>query len=156
MNRIYLIALMLALPLVAHAGVAEKGLPFPSYVVTDAFGATNTLAASTRFVIVSSEKGVSAKVHDWLVTKDKDFLAAHRAEYVSDITPMPSLIASMFAIPKMKKYPYKILLARDPEFAKTYPHAAGKIALFMLDDNQAVADIRFLDAPAELDSLVAK
>ena len=156
MKRIYLVALMLALPLMAHGGVAEKGQPFPPYKVTDAFGATNTFAANTRFVIVSSEKAVSALIHDWLVAKDKDFLPAHRAEYVSDITPMPSLIASLFAIPKMKKYPYKILLARDPEFAKTYAHAEGKIALFVLDDQQGIADIRFLDAPAELDAFLVK
>ena len=71
--------------MMALAGMVEKGLPFPPYKVTDAFGATNTLSANTRFVIVSSEKGISAMVHDWLVAKDKDFLAAHRAEYVSDI-----------------------------------------------------------------------
>jgi len=156
MKRICAVAWMLAFPMMALAGMAEKGQPFPPYSVTDAFGVTNALAANTRFVIVSSEKGVSAHIHDWLVTKEKDFLAAHRAEYVSDITPMPSLIASLFAIPKMKKYPYKILLARDPEFAKTYPRAEGKIALFVLDDQQAIADIRFLDAPADLDSLLGK
>ena len=154
MKQLFLALLMLSLPLAARGATAEKGQAFPPYTVTDAFGGTNTLGAATRFVIVSSEKGISAGVHEWLVTKEKDFLPAHRAEYVADITPMPSLIASMFAIPKMKKYPYKILLARDPEFAKTYPHADGKIAVFILDDRQAVADIRFLDKPAEIDAVL--
>ena len=156
MNRKCIILLLLTLPFTTRAGMVEKGQPFPSYTVTDAFGATNSLSPTTRFVIVSSEKGISGRIHEWLVTKEKDFLAGHRAEYVSDITPMPTLIANMFAIPKMKKYPYKILLARDPGFAKTYPHAEGKIAVFVLDERQAVADILYLDAPAELDAVLGK
>lgn len=145
---------MLAMALAARGAVVEPGKPFPPYTVTDAFGGTNRLAAATRFVIVSSEKDVSTHMHDWLMTKDKDFLPAHGAEYVSDITPMPALITSLFAIPKIKKYPYKLLLARDPAFAKTYPHADGRIALFVLDDHQVVKDIRFLAIPAELEPLL--
>jgi hypothetical protein len=156
MKRSILPALLaLAFAWTCPAASLEKGMPFPKYTVTDAFGATNTLAADTRFVIVSSEKDVSAKVHAWLAPKGKDFLPSHKAEYVSDITPMPGLITTMFALPKMKKYPYKILLADDPQFAKTYPSQPGKIAVFTLDEQQHIAEIQFVGDGAAVEAIIA-
>ena len=139
----------------AWADTAEVGKPFPPYTVQDAFEQTNTLQKSTRFVIVSSEKGVSEKINEWLKTKATDYLPRHATEYVSDITPMPGIITELFARPKMKKYPFKILLARDENFAKTYPSQKGKIALFVLDDQQVLKDLKYVEAPAELEKALS-
>lgn len=137
-----------------YGQVATNGQPFPSYTLPDQFDQTNTLARETRFVIIASEKDVSGLVNEWLKGKEKDFLSAHHIEYVSDITPMPGLITKLFALPKMKKYPFRLLLARDPKFAETYPHQPGRIALFILDDAQVVQDIQFLQKPAEIEAFV--
>ena len=134
------------------ADKAEVGKPFPPYTVQDAFEQTNVLQKTTRFVIVASEKSVSEKVNEWLKTKAPDYLPRHATEYVSDITPMPGIITELFARPKMKKYPFKILLARDEAFAKTYPSQPGKIALFVLDDQQVLKDLKYVATPAELEA----
>jgi len=139
----------------SFAEKAEIGKPFPAYTLEDQFGATNSLASTTRFVIIASEKDVSGKVNTWLKGKEQGFLPDHQTEYVSDIEPMPGIITSLFALPKMKKYPFTLLLNREKEFAKIYPGQKEKIALFQLDDQQVLTHIHYLDKAEELDALIA-
>jgi hypothetical protein len=136
--------------------VAEAGKPFPAYTVKDAFDASHTLGKDTRVVIIASEKDVSGSVNDWLKAKGKDYLPTNKAEYVSDITPMPAIITSLFAKPKMKKYPFTILLADDSQFAKTYPAQKGKIAVFQLDEKHTLTAVSHVATTAEVEKLVEK
>ena len=154
--RYALFGLMLLGATVSRAGQAEVGKPFPPYALPDAFGRTNRLNPSTRFVIVASEKDVSMRINAWLAKKGQEYLPTHAAEYVSDITPMPAIILALFARPKMRKYPFTILLARDEQFARTYPRQPGKIALFVLDEQQVLREIRHLDEPDEAGALLAR
>ena len=151
MKRIFslITGLLLASPLFAEV---EVGKVFPSYSLEDQFGNAHSLAAETRVVFISSEKDVSKKISDWLKPKPKGFLDANKAEYVSDITPMPGIITTLFALPKMKKYPFTVYLADDKEFAKTYPSEDGKIAVFLLGEGQIVKEIKYIDKPEELDA----
>jgi hypothetical protein len=130
------------------------GQPFPAYTVQDAFGKVHTLAAGSRGVIVSAEKDVSARLHAWLSAQPADFLAVRRVEYVSDITPMPGVITRLFALPKMRKYPYRILLADDPKFAQTYPAQPGKVAVFLLDGQGQLTAIHHVVTAAEVEALL--
>ena len=41
---------------------------------------------------------------------------------------------------------------RDEAFAKTYPSQPGKIALFVLDDQQVLKDLTYVATPAELEA----
>ena len=153
--RRFLLLCLLALPLAVHAEPVEKGKPFPSYTLVNPHGVTNSLSSTTRFVILAAEKHVSGAVRDWLLTKEAGYLEAHKAEYVSDITPMPALITTLFALPKMRKYPFRMLLADDPEFATVYPRQADRITLFILDENQVVQDLLYLTKPSEVEARLA-
>lgn len=146
--------LVLVLPLGVFAEKVEKGQSFPVYTLEDPHGVTNTLRAETRFVIIASEMPISKSVTAWLTTKAPEFLEQHRAEYVSDVTPMPAIISFLFAKPKMRKYPFRMLLAEDPSFAQTYPSQEGKLALFVLDENRLITDLHFLAKPEELEALL--
>ena len=152
--RLILLALLSLTLASARAEVAEKGKPFPKYNVEDAFGNAHSLSNQTRTVIITSEKDISTKVNDWLKTAGKDYLPSHKAEYVSDITPMPGIITTLFALPKMKKYPFTILLADDENFAKTYPAQKGKIAVYTLDDAQVLKDVAYVATAAEVAKIV--
>jgi hypothetical protein len=57
----------------------------------------------------------------------------------------PGIISYLFAKPKMRKYPFRMLLADDKNFADTYPRKPGKLALFVLDENRVISDLKFLD-----------
>jgi len=149
-----LILLISFVALTIHAEPAEIGKPFPPYALEDQFGNPATLSPDTRFVIIASEKDVSGKVNTWMKGKETGFLPSHKTEYVSDIEPMPGIITSLFALPKMKKYPFTLLLNREKEFAQTYPHQKGKIALFQLDDKQMLVNIHYVDKAEDLDALI--
>ena len=150
----WILLVSLILPLALHAEPVQKGQPFPVYTLNDPHGVAHTLAPETRFVIVASEMTVSKSITAWLKAKEPGFLEASHAEYVSDITPMPGIISFLFAKPKMRKYPFRMLLADDKQYAATYPTKPGKLALFVLDENRTVADVKFLDKPDELDALL--
>ncbi len=152
--KIHLLLLALLIPGLASAELVRKGRPFPSFTLPNPHGVTNTLKTTTRAVIISSEKDVSGQIRDWLLTKKPDFLEQQRAEYVADITPMPALITTLFALPKMKKYPFPMLLADDPRFATVYPTQKGRIALFLLDDQHILQDVHFLAKAEELAPLL--
>jgi hypothetical protein len=138
----------------AMAQTAVVGEKFPPYTLEDQFGNPASLSPDTRYVIIASEKAVSGKVNTWLKAKEQGYLPTHKAEYVSDIEPMPGIITTLFALPKMKKYPFTLLLNREKQFAATYPAEKGKIALFVLDEAQAVTAIHYVDAAEELDAFI--
>ena len=156
-----LLAALLLLPLhilraeaSAAAAKAEVGKPFPSYTLPDPHDQTHTLAKETRFVIITSEKDVSGKVNEWLKTQPADYLGKHKTEVISDITPMPAVITSLFAKPKMKKYPYRLLLADDKKFAEIYPAKKGHIALFALDEKQTLTAIHYHQEAKDVAALI--
>jgi hypothetical protein len=146
--------MLMVVAVTVQAERAEVGQPFPVYTLMDQFGKTNTLAETTRFVVVASEKQVSTGLNAWLKTKEAGYLADHAAEYVSDIEPMPGIITVLFALPKMKKYPFPVLLAREKSFAATYPSEAGRIAVFHLDAGQVLTAVSFVETPAEVEALL--
>lgn len=138
-----------------HADTLQVGSPFPVYTLEDAHGQTNVLGAGTRAVLIASEKGVSERLTAWLKPRSPGYLEEHHTEYVSDITPMPSIISHLFALPKIRKYPFRLLLARDENFAKTYPRQAGRFALFLLDGQRTITGLHFLEKPEDLEPLLA-
>ena len=153
--RLLLLLCVLVWPAVIRAELVQKGKPFPAYALPDPHGVTNTLSRETRAVILSCEKHISGDITAWLKGKPAGFLETHRAEYVSDITPMPGLITTLFALPKMRKYPFRMLLADDPDFARIYPRQEDRITLFLLDENHVVQDLLYLAKASELDALLA-
>lgn len=138
------------------ADKAEIGKVFPAYQLEDQFGNATGLAPDTRFVIIASEKGVSGRVNEWLKGKGQEYLTSNKVEYVSDIEPMPEIITRMFALPKMKKYPFTLILNKSKEFAQVYPSEKGKIAVFVLDAKQILTGVHFVDTAADVEALIAK
>jgi len=53
--------------------------------------------------------------------------------YVADISGMPAVISRMFAIPKMRKRPYRVLLDRDGAVVRDLPRVEGRPTLVALD-----------------------
>ncbi len=124
------------------------------YTFPDQFGEEHTLAASTRAVLISSEKKISQAINAWLAAKDEGYLADKKLEYVSDISPMPAPITKLFALPKMKKQTFPILLNRDDSFKDSYPRQDKKMALFILDENHTVTAIEYVANPKEVEALL--
>ncbi|MGB5866634.1 MAG: hypothetical protein WBG69_02060 [Arcobacteraceae bacterium] len=113
-----------------------------SFTLQDQFDKTHTVNSDTKTIIVSSEKATSAALNEFLGAKEKGFLENNNAVFIADISGMPSLITKFFALPKMKKYNYNILLIteeNDDRFSKQ----EEKLTVYKLE-NGVITSINYV------------
>ena len=76
-----------------------------------------------------------------------EFLGSKKAVYMANIFGMPG-IGRMFAIPKMKKYSHRIILADDAALIAHFPVQTGKVTVLTLSSGK-VASIAYWTPGAE-------
>jgi hypothetical protein len=126
---------------------------FPVYNLVDQFD--NKLAVKQEgntTLILSFEKDVSTETKKFLDTKKKTFLKDNDIMYISDISSMPSLITSWFALPKMKKFGFPVALIYEDKVADIIPREDEKVTVIKLEYN-GIKSIDFV-APKALDTLL--
>ena len=96
------------------------------------------------------EKETSIAISNYLKTQPASFLTTHHAKYISDISSMPTIITNMFALPKMRDYPFELMLIYD-DFGKQFNREEEKITVFSIDHG-VIKSIRFI-TDKELPSL---
>jgi hypothetical protein len=87
--------------------------------------------AETRFLLVSHDMETGKKANASLTALGKDYLGSKKAVYMANIFGMPG-VGRMFAMPKMKKYNHKIILADDAALIARFPAQAGKVTVLGL------------------------
>jgi hypothetical protein len=125
------------------------GDTFPNFSYEDQFKAKHTLQDSTKIIIIAFTRDGGNVVRDALSDKEKGFLESKEALYIADISGMPSFISSFFAIPKMKKYPFNILLEKENSLLKVYPNKAEKVTIIKLT-NKKIDSIEYISTSNEL------
>lgn len=141
MKHLLLISLLLTATLWADFKVGDK---LPDITLLDQFDKEFKVEASDTLLIMAFEKDISVTVNEYLKSKPAAFLADNHAKYISDISTMPSFITSMFALPKMKKYPFSVLLIRD-NFGEQFDRKQGRITVYHLKKN-TVDSVQFITA----------
>jgi len=131
MKKMLLISLLLSTVLFAGSlyDSLKVGDAFPDVTLKDQFDKPLSLNKDDRWVLLTFEKRVAIDVADYFKTKPKGYLKKAHIKYISDISTMPSFITSMFALPKMKAYPFSVMLIRD-DSGKTYVRKEGKATLY--------------------------
>lgn len=114
----------------------------------DQFDKIHTINGETKTLIVSFEKGTGAEINDFLGAQDPTFLETHHAAYIANISEMPSLITKFFAMPKMKKYKYPVLLIND-ESDTRFDAQEGKSTVYKLE-NGLIKEISFISTQEEI------
>lgn len=99
---------------------------------------------SVRILAVSYEMGVGKATNAWLAKQASDFLETRKSVFLADIHPMPG-IGRMFALPKMRKYPHRIILGDDEELLKRHPRKKGHLTVFVFDASGKIEAIRYVD-----------
>lgn len=74
------------------------------------------------------------------------YLEAHRVVFLADISGMPAPIASLFAIPAMRDYAYRVMLDRTGRVASRYPGAKAELLWLRLDAGRLQEQRRFTHA----------
>ena len=129
----------------------KKGDHFAGYELENQHGVKHQLAGDTELVLMSFDMELSKSVHAYLSEKDPNYLREHHVEYVVDITEMPGIISYLFAKPKMRKYPFDILLADDETFGPKFPKEDKKLLVIELAKDRTVKNIQFLDSMEAVD-----
>ncbi len=130
----------------------ELNAPIAPVSLSDQFEKPLQITNDTKLVLFVTEKKPASLLTDYVTEANLD-LAAKNIVIVSDISKMPSLITSMFAIPAMKKYKFKIALDSTGDETKTWPKEKGQIAAIYLDQLK-VTKIQYLKTKEELVGLL--
>ena len=122
----------------------KVGDAFPVFNLQDQFEVKMQVPTKGKVtLILSFEKDVSSEVKTFIDTQKKNYLEDNHIMYISDISPMPSLITSLFALPKMKKFNFRVALINEDNVADVIPREEGKVTRITLQNNH-IKSIEFV------------
>lgn len=122
--------------------------------IKDQFDKVHTLNSDVRTILFASDKGTSDMLRDYLLplSEKENILEKNGAVYVADISGMPSLISKFIALPKMKKYPFSILLLDDSN-KDNFVKEDGKIIVYSVVDGK-ITNIGKISSKEELANII--
>ncbi len=106
---------------------------------------------TTSFLMVSHDMDTGKKANGVLNALGKDYLAGKKAVYIANIHGMPG-IGRTFALPKMKKYAHRIILADDATLIALFPEQKGKVTVLALSDGKVTSIGYWTPGSESLDS----
>jgi nitrous oxide reductase accessory protein NosL len=136
--------LLAAAPLFADTETYKPGDAVETFTVNDQHEKAYTLEPGVETIVVSFDMGNGRKANSWFEKKGTGFLEEHHAVYIANINGMPG-IGRMFALPKMRKYPHRILLAETGETLTRFPKEDDKLTVIHLDADEKVTSVEFVD-----------
>jgi hypothetical protein len=123
----------------ASSAPYADGQRVESFQAKDQFENAFTFKPSDyRYLLVSHDMETGKKANAVLSPLGKDYLSSKKAVYMANIFGMPG-IGRMFAMPKMKKYNHKIILADDEALIAKFPEQKGKVTVFTLSDGKVTS-----------------
>lgn len=148
------IVLLIALLTLVTASVASRtalgdvplgsGDPFPAFQAEDQHGVAYTFAPGTRVILIAFEMSAARAANRYLAAQPQGFLDAHRAVYIANIYGMPG-IGRHFALPKMRRYPHRIVLADGRDQLTPFPHRAERVTVLTLDGAGVIRTVGYWD-----------
>ena len=139
-----LLLLMCLLPGLAHA--LESGDRLAPWTLLDQHERPYTLTPDTRVLLVARDMQGAKLVKAALAEQPAGYLEARGAVFVADIERMPAVISTLFAIPAMRGYSYRVMLDRQGRVAGRYAVPEASVRLMRLDHGTLVAQETYVDA----------
>jgi len=150
-------AALLLLCLLSTAVLAlEPGERLAPWTLLDQHDVPYTLNDETRILLVARDMDGAKLVDAALEGKPKGYLDERHAVFLADISRMPRIIATLFALPKMRDYTYRILLDHDARIAPRYPAGEGEVVWLQLEEGRLVEQKVFKEAVALEQALAAE
>lgn len=122
----------------------KPGDLFPKFEALDQHEKAYPMPENTKHVAVTFSMGSGKKANQFFSEKGSDYLPQNKAIFLSNIHGMPG-IGRMFAIPKMQKYPHRIMLADQEGLLDNFPQEKGKVTVFTLDTDGKIREVKFWD-----------
>lgn len=143
----YCLGLMLCL-LASFGQALEIGERLAPWTLLDQFDQPYSLDDGLQLLLVARGMDAGKLVKSALEGQPKGYLEARRAVFVADISRMPSLVSSLFAVPAMRDYTYRVLLDRESRVASRYPGGESQVLWLRLDHGILKERKEFNDAAA--------
>jgi len=101
-----------------------------------------------QFLLLATEMACAKAASQKLAEQGGGFLEKHHAAYLLDIHTMPA-IARYFAIPKMRKYPMRIILVDSAQTLTVFPTRPGRVTVVTLSPDHRLRKISYWDPQSE-------
>ena len=98
----------------------------------DQFETVTPINEETEWIVFSMNHEVSDVINKAIEDLKITDIQSLKGAYVSDISKMPSMISKMIALPKMRKYTFKVLLDKEGDITKTWPRKDLKATIINL------------------------
>lgn len=125
----------------------KSGSTVAAFSANDQFGKPFKLDGNCRTLLISFDMETGKQANAKLSAPGKDFLPQRRAVYVANIHGMPA-IGRAFALPKMRSYAHRIVLADSPALLAPFPHQEKRVTVISLRQGKVTA-IRYWDPATE-------
>lgn len=140
---------------VTLANTLDVNDPFPQVTLTDAADNSYQLPYSgIRYVLFSSDMKGNDLVTEAYAHLDKDELTEAGVAYIADISKMPRLISRLFALPKIRDYPFRVLLIREKDFLTELPRQPETVTLLTLTADATIEAVIYTDSLEVLQKLI--
>jgi hypothetical protein len=146
------LAVLIGLLLPATIALAEGYAPGDTLApleLPDQHGVARKLDESIRRVVFTREMKAGRIAKAALGEDGPGLLERSSALYVSDVSRMPRLVRSLFAMPSLRRRPYPVLLDFEGETTEKVPTEKGRVTVLSLD-TLSVTEVRFLEKPEEI------
>jgi hypothetical protein len=143
---------LISLVLVVSAAAAEPlamGMRMPVFTLDDQHEVQATIGKDTRIVVFARDMDAAEIAEEAFSENGARLLADAGAVFVSDIHRMPRIITRLFALPSMRKRPYRMLLDREGVTTADFPAQEEKVSLIRLDGLE-IKGIEYIDSAAQL------
>lgn len=130
----------------AAPGTWRVGTTIEPFALEDARGELGRVDDDVRLVLFVADMDGGDFVHAALEAHPElQDLGARGAVFVSDIHRMPGLVTTLFALPSMRRKPYRMLLDREPGPSLVIPREEGKVTVVRLAGGE-VRDVAFVES----------
>ena len=137
------------------AQAVEVGERLAPWTLLDQFDQPYSLNDELQVLLVARSMAGAKLLAAALDQQPKGYLESRKVVFLADISRMPSVIATAFAVPAMRDYNYRVMLDRDARIVPRYPVENGAVLWLQLQQGRVQAQQTFTQASALHDALAA-
>ncbi|MFI5314143.1 MAG: hypothetical protein ACHQ6T_00445 [Myxococcota bacterium] len=149
--RVALAGLLLAIASSAPAEPYAADSVVPPIELPDQHGNLRALDPSLRAVVFCRDMGAGDVVKSAVEKAGPTLFERNRAVYIVDLAGMSAFVRRWFALPGLRRRPYRLLVDADGAKTADFPSVEGRPTLLVLDSLR-VASVQH---PSDADELIA-
>lgn len=133
----------------ANAAPLASGDNFPVLKdMQDQHEVAYVMPKGVEHVAVAYTMSVGKSANQALAKKGATYLPKQNSVFIANIYGMPA-VGRFFAMPKMKKYPHRIMLADSEGLLDDFPQKEDRVTVFDLDATGKIVAIRYWNPEKE-------